>query len=457
MRDSGDKLLRAAEEWRQTFDSMMDAVLVVNSDLTITRLNKAAARLFKGNPKDLVGKSCFQLIYGRENPCEVCHHRRVSESGTHETWDEYIPHLGETMLIDISPIIEKNGTLSHYIHVLRDITEIKSIKFEQEKSQLQLVRSFKGIAQAMGKIVEQRDPYTAGHAEGVSRLAVAIGQQMGLDEDTIEGLRVCGVLHDVGKISVPAEILTKPTKLTEMEFRMVKLHSRTGYEILKNINFPWPVAIATLQHHERLDGSGYPDGLKGEQIIRESRILSVADVVDAMINHRPYRPARGLGAAIDEIKKGRRVIYDHEVVDACIEVIEKREKRIMIVDDEISILNLLKDFFTRTGYEVLTFDLPKAALKSFAETPFPIVLTDLNMPEMHGLELIRQMKKITSDIKIIVLTGYGEKEEIVEALRLGVSDFIDKPIELKAIKDAVEKASFRRMKEGKVNTLSKGI
>jgi len=457
MRDLGDKLLRAAEEWRLTFDSMIDAVLLVGPDQIINRLNKAAARLFKGNPKNLVGKSCYQLIYGREKPCEVCPHRSVSEGGKHKTWEEYIPHLGKTLLIDVSSVIEKNGTSSSFVHVLRDITEIKSIKFELKKSQLQLIQSFKGIAQAMGKMVEQRDPYTAGHAEGVSRLAVAIGHQMSMDEDTIEGLRVCGLLHDVGKISVPAEILTKPTMLTDLEFAMVKHHSCTGYEILKNINFPWPVATVTLQHHERLDSSGYPDGLKGEQIIKESRILSVADVVDAMTNHRPYRPALGLGAAIDEIKKGRRIIYDHEVVDACLEVIEKREKRIMIVDDEIPILNLLKDFFTGTGYEVLTFDSPKAALKCFAETPFPIVLTDLNMPEMHGLELIRQMKKITSDMKIIVLTGYGEREEAVEALRLGVSDFINKPIELKAIEDAVEKASFRRLKEGKLIPLSKGI
>ncbi len=457
MRDSRGKVSRDAEQWRLIFDSMIDAVIIVSSDLIITRLNKAAARLFKDNPKNLVGKSCFHLIYGREKPCEVCPHKRVSESGKHETWDEYIPHLGKTMLIDVSSIIDKNGASSNFVHVLRDITEIKSIKFKQKKSQLQLIQSFKGIAQAMGKMVEQRDPYTAGHSEGVSRLSVAIGQQMGMDEDTIEGLRVCGLLHDVGKISVPAEILTKPTRLTDLEHGIVKLHSITGYEILKNINFPWPVATVTLQHHERLDGSGYPDGLKAEQIIMESRVLSVADVVDAMTTYRPYRPALGLGAAIDEIKKGRRVIYDHEVVDACLEVIEKIDKRIMIVDDEIPILNMLKDFFTATRYEVLAFDSPKAALKSFAETPFPIVLTDLNMPEMHGLELIRQMKKITSDIQFIVLTGYGEKEEAVEALRLGVNDFIDKPVELKAIKDAVEKASFQRLKEEKLTPLSQRI
>jgi PAS domain S-box-containing protein len=454
MRDSEIKTLRAAEEWRQIFDSMIDAVLVINRGLTITRLNKAAARLFRGNPKDLVGKSCFHLIYGRENPCDTCPHKGVLENGNHETFDEHIPHLGKTMLIDVSPITEGNVTSSNYIHVLRDITEIKSIKLEQEKSQLQLIQSFKGIAQAMGKMVEQRDPYTAGHADGVSRLAVAIGYQMGLDEDTIEGLRVCGLLHDVGKISVPAEILTKPTKLTEMEFRMVKLHSSTGYEILKNVDFPWPVATVTLQHHERLNGSGYPEGLKGEQIIRESRILAVADVVDAMTTHRPYRPALGLGMALDEIRKGRGIIYDIETVDACLEVIEKREKRIMIVDDEISILSLLSDFFTRIGHEVLTFDSPKAALESFVENPFPIVITDLNMPEMHGLELIKQMKKATNDIKIIVLTGYGQKDEVVEALRLGVTDFIDKPVKLKTIQDAVEKSSFQRLKEEKVAVLS---
>jgi len=455
MRGSEIKILRAAEEWRQIFDSMIDAVLVINRDLTITRLNKAAAQLFRDNPKELVGKSCFQLIYGRESPCDTCPHKGVSENSNNETWDEYIPHLEKTMIIDVSPITEGNVTSSNYIHVLRDITEIQSIKLEQEKSQLQLIQSFKGIAQAMGKMVEQRDPYTAGHADGVSRLAVAIGYQMGLDEDTIEGLRVCGLLHDVGKISVPAEILTKPTKLTEMEFRMVKLHSSTGYEILKNVDFPWPVATVTLQHHERLNGSGYPEGLKGEQIIMESRILAVADVVDAMTTHRPYRPALGLGVALDEIKKGRGIIYDNETVDACLEVIEQREKRIMIVDDEMSILSLLRDFFTRIGHEVLTFDSPKAALESFVENPFPIVITDLNMPEMHGLELIKQMKKVTNDIKIIVLTGYGQKDEVVEALRLGVTDFIDKPVKLKTIQDAVEKSSFQRLKEEKVALHSK--
>jgi len=455
MRDSEIKTLRAAEEWRQIFDSMIDAVLVINKDLTINRLNRAAARLFRGNPKELVGNYCFQLIYGRENPCDTCPHTHVSENSNNEKWDEYIPNLEKTMRMDVSPITEKDVTSSRYIHVLRDITEMNSIKLEQEKSQLQLSQSFKGIAEAMGKMVEQRDPYTAGHADGVSRLAVAIGYQMGLDEDSIEGLRVCGLLHDVGKISVPAEILTKPTKLTEMEFGMVKLHSTTGYEILKNVDFPWPVATVTLQHHERLNGSGYPEGLKGEKIIKESRILAVADVVDAMTTHRPYRPALGLGVALDEIKKGRRIIYDDKVVEACLEVIEKRAKRIMIVDDEISILSLLRDFFTRIGHEVLTFDSPKAALESFVESPFPIVITDLNMPEMHGLELIKQMKKVTSDIKIIVLTGYGQKDEVVEALRLGVTDFIDKPVKLKIIQDAVEKSSFQRLKEEKVALQSK--
>ena len=450
MRDSEEKILRAAEEWRQIFDTMIDAVLVINENFAITRLNKAAARLFGGDLRDLVGKSCFQLIYGRKSPCEICSHEGVSRKSKHKIWDEYIPHLERTMLIDVSPMIENTEIQSQYIHVLRDITEIELMKSEQKKSQLQLIQSFKGIAQAMAKIVEQRDPYTAGHAEGVSRLAVAIGYQMRFDEDTIEGLRVCGLLHDVGKISVPAEILTKPTKLTEVEFRMVKLHSSTGYEILRNIDFPWPVATVTLQHHERLNGSGYPGGLKEEKIIKESRILAVADVVDAMTTHRPYRPALGLGEALDEIKKGRGIIYDSEVVDACLEVLQKREKRIMIVDDEISILSLLKDFFTKIGHEVLTFDSPKAAIESFARNPFPIVITDLNMPEMHGLELIRQMKKVTTDMQIIVLTGYGQKDDVVEALRLGVTDFIDKPVKLKVIQDAVEKSSFRRLKDEKI-------
>jgi response regulator RpfG family c-di-GMP phosphodiesterase len=269
---------------------------------------------------------------------------------------------------------------------------------------------------------------------------------MGMSKVAVEGLRISGLLHDVGKISVPAEILTNPTKLTDLEYGIVKQHSTTGHEILKTIRFPWPVAEATLQHHERLDGSGYPRALTGEKIIAEARILAVADVVDAMTNHRPYRPALGLVSAIEEIKKGSGVLFDADVVGACCRVIEKIDKRIMVVDDDVAVLNLLREFLDISGYKVLAFDSPKAALESFRENPYPIVLTDLNMPEMHGLEFIRNLRKLTSESEVMVLTGHGEKKEVVEAMRLGVSDFIDKPVEITVLHKVVEKAFQRSLK-----------
>jgi putative nucleotidyltransferase with HDIG domain len=168
-----------------------------------------------------------------------------------------------------------------------------------------------------------RDPYTAGHQERVTQLACAIGQELGLSEDRLEGLRVAGILHDVGKVSVPAEILSKPTILTPTEFGLVKIHPESGYEILRAIHFPWPVADIVLQHHERMDGSGYPKGLRGDAILLEARILGVADVVEAIVSHRPYRPARPMAAAVEDVVRAAGTLYDKEVVTACKRLFER--------------------------------------------------------------------------------------------------------------------------------------
>jgi putative nucleotidyltransferase with HDIG domain len=165
-----------------------------------------------------------------------------------------------------------------------------------------------------------RDPYTAGHQERVAHLACAIAGKIGLSEERVEGLRVAGLLHDVGKVSVPAEILSKPMTLTPAEFDLIKAHPQTGYEILKGIDFSWPVAEIVLEHHERLDGSGYPRGLKGEAISLEAKILAVADIVEAMSSHRPYRAALGTDKALEAITKDKGTLYDPGVVDACVEL-----------------------------------------------------------------------------------------------------------------------------------------
>jgi len=188
----------------------------------------------------------------------------------------------------------------------------------------QLKKALDGITQVVIRTVESRDPYTAGHQHRVALLSVAIAEEMGIPKDQIEGIRMAGEIHDLGKISVPAEILSKPTRLTDIEFGLIKTHPRVGYDILKDINFPWPIAQMVLQHHEKMNGSGYPQGLSGEDILPESRILCVADVVEAMVSHRPYRPALGTDAALEEISKNKGTLYDRDVVDACLKLFKEK-------------------------------------------------------------------------------------------------------------------------------------
>ncbi len=173
---------------------------------------------------------------------------------------------------------------------------------------------------ALASVVEMRDPSTAGHQKRVTNLACAIAEEIGLSTDQIEGIHMAGVIHDIGKILVPSEILSKPGRLTEIDHGMIETHSKVGYDILKTIEFPYPVAQIVIQHHERMDGSGYPAGLSGEEILLEARILAVSDVVEAIASHRPYRAALGLSKALKEISKNKGVLYDPRAVDACLKL-----------------------------------------------------------------------------------------------------------------------------------------
>jgi putative nucleotidyltransferase with HDIG domain len=172
--------------------------------------------------------------------------------------------------------------------------------------------------EAITTTIETRDPYTTGHQMRVTDLACAMAKIMEVPPTQIEGIRVAGLLHDIGKIAIPTEILSKPGKLNEVEYEMIKTHAKVGYNILKKIEFPWPVARTVLQHHERWNGSGYPHGIRSEDILLEARILAVADVMEAMSSHRPYRPSIGADKALDEISQNRGILYDPAVADACI-------------------------------------------------------------------------------------------------------------------------------------------
>jgi len=225
---------------------------------------------------------------------------------------------------EINLLKELADDLAYGIVSLRNRALQKTSEKELKKTLKKLRGALGGTIQVIESMVEERDPYTAGHQRRVTDLARSIAKEMGLSVNLRDAIRMAGAIHDIGKISVPSEILSKPTQLTETEFELIKKHPKVGYEILKNIDFPWPVAEIVLQHHERLDGSGYPNGLKNGQILMEARVLGVADVVEAMSSHRPYRASLGKDKALEEIKKNKGILYEPEAVDACVELISKK-------------------------------------------------------------------------------------------------------------------------------------
>lgn len=242
-------------------------------------------------------------------------------------------------------LIAKNGAVKwvrHQTHIRRDksarpthlevvLEDVSSLMQADERLRRTLDSLRKGLdatVQAIATMGELRDPYTSGHQKNVARLSKSIAVEMRLPERQCEGIGVMGHLHDIGKIVVPAEILSKPGKLSDLEFQIIKQHPQAGYDILKTLEFPWPVAQAVLQHHERLDGTGYPHGVRGEKIILEARILAVADVVEAITSHRPYRPGLGIEEALREIKRKRDEAFDAGVVDACMAAIGRGELKV---------------------------------------------------------------------------------------------------------------------------------
>jgi PAS domain S-box-containing protein/putative nucleotidyltransferase with HDIG domain len=248
------------------------------------------------------------------------HFRSVIEKGPDLYEMQLVAKNGEIrdMLISAVPLRMYGRDLIQMIRV--DITDNKRADKELKVSFEKLRRSLDATVSALASAVELRDPYTAGHQKRVTDLACAIAEEMGLPEERIAGIRMAGLIHDIGKISVPAEILNKPGHLNDIEYSLFKNHPQVGHDVLQTVEFPWPVAQIVLQHHERIDGSGYPQGLSGNDIMLEARVVAVADIVEAMASHRPYRPARGAGDALEEISHNKGILYDPEVVDACLRV-----------------------------------------------------------------------------------------------------------------------------------------
>jgi len=225
--------------------------------------------------------------------------------------------------VNYSALRDESGAVREVLAVARDISRRRDAEMASRASTKKLVDSLHQTIQALATLCEMRDSYTAGHQRRVANLACAVGTSMGLSEHTIVGLHFAGLIHDIGKVRVPAEILTSPRALTPAEYEIIRTHPVSGREILMGIDFPWPIADAVYQHHERLDGSGYPLGIRGDEIGLEARILAVADVVEAIASDRPYRPALGIDVALGEIRKQRGILYESSVVDSCLDLFER--------------------------------------------------------------------------------------------------------------------------------------
>ena len=295
---------------------------MVIQDEQLKFANPKTEELFGRAARDLVLRPVSEVIHPDDREAVMEQHlRRLRGDG--------VPRVLEFRIVDDAgrtKWVELNGVLLDWedrpadLCFLRDITQRKLADERLQQSYRKLQDTLDGVIQAMALTVETRDRHTAGHQRRVTELAHAIATEIGLSQERSRAVSIAGMLHDLGKITIPTEILSKPGRLTDMEFAIVKTHPKAGYDILKNIEFPWPVAEIVIQHHERLDGSGYPSGLKGDQSALEARILAVADVVEAMASHRPYRPALGIDRALNEVSGNRGRLYDTEVVDACLSV-----------------------------------------------------------------------------------------------------------------------------------------
>jgi len=327
-KQAGENLKKAKDELQMILDSVPALIFYKDMEGRIIRANKALANSLQIPVKDIVGKTTEELFPKEqaENMRKDDQEVMISGKAKKDIIQPYTTPDGVRWLIsDKIPYINKEGKVTGVIGLAKDITDWKKSEEELQQSYQVLKKTMDGAIDTMSRIIEAKDPYTSGHQRRVCQLAVSLGRELGLPEDKIEGVRIASLIHDIGKIGIPSEILSKPTKLTDIEFSLIKEHSKIGYNILKFIDNSYPVAQIVLQHHERINGSGYSDHLKSDEILLEAKILGVADVVEAMSSHRPYRPALGIDAALEEISRNKGILYDPEVVEMCLKLFKEKK------------------------------------------------------------------------------------------------------------------------------------
>jgi PAS domain S-box-containing protein/putative nucleotidyltransferase with HDIG domain len=315
------ELKKSEENYRELIENLGEGVGILDPDERFVFTNPAFDLIFGVQTGELIGQQLgeFTTPETLKMVQQETERRSRGERGTYEM--EIINPDGRKRQIQVSATPKfAGGKFIGALAIIHDITDRKLALEELTQSYQRLNRAMDQTINALATTVGKRDPYTSNHQQRVTQLVIAIARELGLSENQIAGIRVAGILHDIGKIYVPSEILSKPTKLTEAEFNIIRTHSQAGFEILMGVEFPWPIAQIVLQHHERLDGSGYPQGLRSDQILLEAKILTVADVVEALSSDRPYRPAFGIDFALNEVANNKNKFYDPTVVDACLNI-----------------------------------------------------------------------------------------------------------------------------------------
>jgi PAS domain S-box-containing protein len=318
-------LMESEIKYRRIFESFEDLYYQTDEKGIIRVLSPSLYRLTGWSPDELIGKPVTDVYVSPNDQGGLL--AEISPNGFLRDYEVFLKKKDGTQAyasLAASIFTDPDGRPCGIAGTLRDITERKQAEEERKQSFERLRKVLGATVQSISMTVEMKDPYTAGHQQRVSDLARAIATEMGLSADRRDFIRTASSIHDIGKISIPSEILSKPTKLTDLEFSLIKTHSQSGYDILKDIDFPWPVADVVLQHHERMNGSGYPQGLKGDDILLEARIMAVADVVEAIGSHRPYRPSLGIDFALEEISRNKGILYDTDVVDACLRLFREK-------------------------------------------------------------------------------------------------------------------------------------
>jgi len=326
-REQAEKALEESEKrYAALFESAVEGILVVDIETRNIKYANLSLSNMMGYEEQELKQMRFDALIPKDSLEDLLSLFYVHVRGEN-IFSSEIPFLrkdGEKIYVDVKTLPVLQGKITNIIGLFTDVTQRKQMEEEQKRSAQKLLKAMESTIEAMSATVETSDPYTAGHQRRVTGLASAIAKEMGLSEEQVHGIGLAGIVHDIGKIYVPAEILSKPDRLSEIEFNLIKMHSQVGYDILKDIEFPWPIAQIVLQHHESMDGSGYPSGLSKEAILLEARIITVADVVEAMASHRPYRAAIGLDGALEEISRNSGILYDADVVDACIRLFREK-------------------------------------------------------------------------------------------------------------------------------------